>query len=480
MRPPHTRERLRDPALQGLTVRFPDGTVLHLARSFYIGRDFECEVQLDAAQVSRRHAQVSFVRGEWSIRDLQSSNGTYVDGERIESAPIGPGIRVHLGANGPLLLIQPASLASAPPLDSEEAVSEDTMIEDYAKRYLKSDDDENVGDRTMMIRKAFQKEQQKQRRKYRWMIAAIGIVALVATGYAEYTRRLLPERAKNDFYEARAKDVLIAEGERAIESGNTAVAPLLAQYLQQRREMQNNYEEYFRKHYDRRLNEKDRLILRVTRLFGECDLAAPPDYVKEVSRYIEQWRTTGRLESAIRRAQENGYIRRIATSFAARNLPPQYFYLALQESSFVTNATGQPTRWGIARGMWQFIPETGRKYGLIIDVTQDERLNWERATTAAASYIKDIYATDAEASGLLVMASYNWGEHRVIDIVRRMPKNPKERNFWRLIAGYKIPSETYKYVFNIVSAAVIGENPRLFGFDFDNPLAGLTQAQQVR
>jgi hypothetical protein len=54
-----------------------------------------------------------------------------------------------------------------------------------------------------------------------------------------------------------------------------------------------------------------------------------------------------------------------------------------------------------------------------------------------------------------------------------MPANPKERNFWQLLAKHrdKIPQETYDYVFYIVSAAVIGENPRLFGFDFDNPLA---------
>ena len=56
-----------------------------------------------------------------------------------------------------------------------------------------------------------------------------------------------------------------------------------------------------------------------------------------------------------------------------------------------------------------------------------------------------------------------------------MPANPKERNFWKLLTVYrdKIPRETYDYVFYIASAAVIGENPRQFGFDFDNPLANL-------
>jgi membrane-bound lytic murein transglycosylase D len=71
------------------------------------------------------------------------------------------------------------------------------------------------------------------------------------------------------------------------------------------------------------------------------------------------------------------------------------------------------------------------------------------------------------------MASYNWGERRVIERLRKMPLNPRDRNFWTLLAQYPedIPPETYNYVFSIVSAAVIGENPRLFGFQFDNPLA---------
>jgi hypothetical protein len=58
-----------------------------------------------------------------------------------------------------------------------------------------------------------------------------------------------------------------------------------------------------------------------------------------------------------------------------------------------------------------------------------------------------------------------------------MPANPKDRNFWQLLTKYRdrIPQETYDYVFFIVSAAVIGENPRLFGFDFDNPLGHLEQ-----
>jgi hypothetical protein len=137
--------------------------------------------------------------------------------------------------------------------------------------------------------------------------------------------------------------------------------------------------------------------------------------------------------------------------------------------------------------MWQFIPETGARYGLTIGPLKDgggpdpldDRFNWKKATRAASLYIKDIYATDAQASGLLVIASYNWGEQRIIDLLKTMPENPQERNFWKVLEKYRsrMPDQTYDYVFNIVSAAVIGENPRLFGFQFDNPL-GFVDARQ--
>ncbi|MGD9369160.1 MAG: lytic transglycosylase domain-containing protein, partial [Desulfobacteraceae bacterium] len=201
----------------------------------------------------------------------------------------------------------------------------------------------------------------------------------------------------------------------------------------------------------------------------------------EVSDFIENWQSSDRLAKVIQKAEQQGYIPRIVKALSKQELPAQFFYLAVQESNLNHRAVGPPTRFGIAKGMWQFIPATAEKYGLrtgpltdeaVVDIL-DERHNIQKSTVAAARYLRDIYTTDAQASGLLVMASYNWGEHRVIDLIKTMPANPQDRNFWELISKYRhrIPDETYDYVFSIFSAAVIGENPRLFGFEFDNPLA---------
>jgi len=251
---------------------------------------------------------------------------------------------------------------------------------------------------------------------------------------------------------------------------------------QRKKELEKSYERYVKSLdvYSKGLSEKEKLIMRMAHRFGECEVNMPDGFAEEVTTFIEKWQSSKRLSRVIRRAKRNGYIPKITAALSAEELPPQFLYLAVQESNLDHKAVGPPTRFGIAKGMWQFIPSTGQKYGLRIGPLKDQaevdllddRHNFEKSTRAAASYLRDIYTTDAQASGLLVMASYNWGERRVIRLIQTMPDNPRERNFWQLITAYrkKIPDETYDYVFSIFTAAVIGENPRLFGFDFDNPL----------
>jgi soluble lytic murein transglycosylase-like protein len=232
-----------------------------------------------------------------------------------------------------------------------------------------------------------------------------------------------------------------------------------------------------------KLTPQQRIVMRIARIFGECELTMPPDFESEIDKYIAYWQSSNRLANDVRTANENGYTKLIASELLARGLPPQFFYLALQESNFDPYVSGPETRKGIAKGMWQFIPETAFKYGLHVGPLadfrrpdpSDDRHHYDLETKAAAHYLSDLYATDAQASGFLVMASYNWGEDNVVPLIRSLPQNPRDRNFWRLLALHrdKIPKETYDYVFYIASAAAIGEDPHLFGFDFANPLGYL-------
>jgi peptidoglycan lytic transglycosylase D len=480
-----------------LRVQTPDGRVLRFSQTFHIGRGEECEVRVDDGKVSRRHVLVSCDRGFWSFQDLRSANGVYADGHRLDAANITRSLKITLGREGPVLTFEVEGTAATDRnrTQYESPQSQETVqLEDVAQRYFgPASDDAPVGRRTMMIREAYQKVQKKQQRRYAWVVAAAVVIAVGAGGYALYAyRQMQQQRAfvEDLFYQIKALDVNIADLERRVDaSGNRQSQDQIKLAQVRRREMEQNYDRLLASLnvYKRQLTEPERLILKVTRMFGECEIAAPPEYLDEVSSYIRKWQASGRFTRGVMLAEEKGYTRRIAQEFIAKDLPPQFFYLALQESDFNAFASGPPTYMGIAKGMWQFVPDTAKRYGLMIgplaSVAQpdagDDRHKWDKATVAAASYIKDIYATDAQASGLLVMAGYNWGEQRVINLIRSLSPNPRDRNFWKLLDRYRerIPAQTYDYVFYIVSAAVIGENPRMFGFPFDSPLKFLETEQ---
>jgi soluble lytic murein transglycosylase-like protein len=438
--------------------------------------------------VSRKHVLVSFGNGRWRIRDQRSGNGVFVDGQRVDSAPIESALTIQLGTDGPIVTMElaPQGLPTPPPAPPI-AAGETRIVASYAEKYFgTTTDEEAVGGRTLMIRKAFQQVQKKQRRTYGGIVAVVALVAVATAGYAYYGHRQMAQQqavAQDLFYTMKSLDMDIADVERRLaSSGSAKDQDLVKSYQARRRQMEINYDRFIAglKLYDHALTPQEQTILRVTRLFGECETAAPPEYLAEVGNYIRQWQQTSSYAASVKRAQDNGYVKTIAAEFEKQDLPAQFFYLALVESGFNEVASGPPTRLGFAKGMWQFVPDTAKRFGLTVGPLAafprpdpgDDRHRWEKATRAAAAYIKELYSTDAQASGLLVMASYNWGEQRVIRMLKTMPANPRERNFWKVLEQHRdqVPPETYNYVMRIVSAAVIGENPKLFGFAFDSPL----------
>jgi membrane-bound lytic murein transglycosylase D len=456
---------------------------------FKIGRLKDCAVAIDNSFVSRVHAEVVFENGAWSIRDLSSANGLYLLGQRLLSIPIGGPTVIRLGVEGPELRfdvdkIQPTPVAPKTPPTKDPALAH------YVNHYFsKPAVDEPVGERTMFIRQAFAEIETKRKKKNGAVIAVLVILILGAGlfGYLEH-RQLQQQKATAEdlFYAIKTQDIDLANLDRALANSNSqAGAEQLSKFRDRRREMEKSYDKYLAtlQIYNPKLTEKQRVVLRIARVFGECEIDMPSDFEAEINRYIEKWRSSGRLKQAVQTAQQNGYAATVSRDLLDKGLPPQFFYLALQESNFNPYAVGPMTRKGFAKGMWQFIPETAVKYGLhlgpLVDQPRpdpsDDRHDYKKATKAATLYIQDLYGTDAQASGFLVMACYNWGEGQVLPLIRSLPANPRDRNFWKLLSRYrdKIPQETYDYVFYIASAAAIGENPRLFGFDFDNPLANL-------
>ncbi len=452
---------------------------------FKIGRDPECEVQLFDSTVSRVHAEVEFSQGNWRLYDLKSTNGTFLKGERIDQLQFTGLTTLEFGRNGPVLsfMVRKAQREELP----AEELSDVSAADHYRKYYFEERQGEPVGAHTMMIRRIYTQLQKKQKRRSRLIIALFACLFLCAGGYAVHKHLEANKQkalAEDIFYTIKSLELEFADLLRVARQSKDAQAlEYVKRYQARRSELEKKYDEFLKglDIYGPNKSPEERAILTVARAFGECEVAMPEAFIEEVLKYVAKWKSTQRLSKALETAKKNGYIAQIMDIMQAHGLPPQFLYLGLQESNFNTGACGPPTRFGIAKGMWQFIPTTARSYGLrtgpLVESQQmdpeDERHDFLKSTRAAAEYIRFIYDTQAQASGLLVMASYNWGENRVIKLINTMPENPRERNFWRLLSKYKsnIPQETYDYVFYIVSAAVIGEDPRLFGFDFDNPLA---------
>ena len=150
--------------------------------------------------------------------------------------------------------------------------------------------DAPVGRRTQMFREAVQTLQHKQR-TYRWIVAVVALVAVAAGGYALYLRHRIGTQqalAEQLFYQMKSIDVQIAGLERSLEASGAQGDDQVRTYLERRRQMERNYEQFLAGLNVRggKTSEQERLILKVTRLFGECDSAAPPGYVGEVTRYI--------------------------------------------------------------------------------------------------------------------------------------------------------------------------------------------------
>jgi soluble lytic murein transglycosylase-like protein len=204
---------------------------------------------------------------------------------------------------------------------------------------------------------------------------------------------------------------------------------------------------------------------------GEIDLEAPPDFVDVTMTFVRRWSEGPRLARALALARDAGLIGRIRQSLEARGLPREFLFVALQESGFDAAAVGPPSPAGIAKGLWQFTPAMARRYGLVLGPLSDqpvfdaadERHDVGRSTEAATSLLLDLYVSRAAGSALLALAAYSAGEGVVVRRLDAMPDDPRARNFWNFYSNQWLSQETRDYVMWIFSAALIGEQPDVFG-----------------
>jgi len=208
---------------------------------------------------------------------------------------------------------------------------------------------------------------------------------------------------------------------------------------------------------------------RISAMMGDRPAKLSDDAVRaikvQVDRYVARDGTgPGQEKLSTLYGRAAPYVPLIARSFRERKVPVIIgLYLPMIESAY---RPCPESSWG-ARGLFQFLPQTARSYG----VSREEMCDAEKMTPAAAAYIADRMAElgdDAE-SMTLVLLTYNRGDTSVRDTLRELRDTEGfERNFWTLFAHREKLDESFRresayYVPNFFAAAIIGENPEAFG-----------------
>ena len=176
----------------------------------------------------------------------------------------------------------------------------------------------------------------------------------------------------------------------------------------------------------------------------------PMVYNAQVERVVDYYSRKGRkvVQRWFERSAE--MMPRILPILREEGMPDELAYLAMIESGFNPHAYSRAR----ATGVWQFIPATGRRYGLRNNWWYDERRDPELSTRAAAAYLRELYAMFGD--WYLAMAAYNCGERKVEKHVLKYGND-----FWGL---RRLPRQTRNYVPSYLAAAHIGQDPARYGF----------------
>ena len=187
-------------------------------------------------------------------------------------------------------------------------------------------------------------------------------------------------------------------------------------------------------------------------------LSLPHPLNKRVMREVRWY---GKNQKYIDRVAERArpYLPYIVRQLEQRDLPMEFALLPVVESAFQVSAYSRAR----ALGLWQFIPSTGRLYGLEQNWWYDGRRDAIASTDAALDYLSKLL-DDFDGDRLLAVAAYNWGEGNVMRAMSRNRARGKPTDVWSL----KLPRETRAHVSRLLAFAAIVEDPGRHGMVLDS------------
>jgi len=177
------------------------------------------------------------------------------------------------------------------------------------------------------------------------------------------------------------------------------------------------------------------------------------NYKPVVRKFIDKFsRRPSTTQRLVERSSDYLYL--VITELNRRGMPTELAFLPYVESAYRNTAYSHAG----AAGMWQFIPETGRRYGLMQTRSYDARLDPHQSTQAALKYLQKLNR-EFKGDWLLTLAAYNAGEHRVHREIAKNKLRGRPTDYWNL----DLPRETRQYVPRLLAYKEILSHPRAYG-----------------
>ena len=501
-----------------------------------VGRSSQNTVPLHPSEknVSGHHAIIYKSGERITLQDLESTNGTFVNEERLTERELSPGDVVGLGKAGPRLrlVVSDAELSLEGSGKAQMASADSTSIrtvEDELQHFAHRDASETTGkedlelitkvrlrlprDETPLSGPSQTMEMEKKilekklgtsdmhnlmrdgkrlekiigrgnigqtqasmlravhvahkRSHVQWLVVlgcviavsaiAVSFFAIRAHQYKALLSKGMSLRAEMDAYETQ-----IAQANKDPDANKRKLDSLISELDKAKKQLssvkqdvrQNDYNKFYSDPLEKTIDE---VLMR----FGETDYHIPQEMVSRVKYHISVY--SGSLHTTIAKyvGRKEKYFPMIRRVFRENKLPEDLAYVSMLESGFNPRALSPVG----ARGMWQFMPETGRRYGLRVDNTIDERCEPEKATVAAAKYFRELIAIfGGQSSVMLAMAAYNAGEGRIVGALRKIDNPMRNRDFWYIYRMGYLAEETNEYIPRVMALLIISEHPDQYGF----------------
>jgi hypothetical protein len=469
----------------------------------------------DSGIVSARHALVALKAQSLWLRDLDSTNGTFVGKTRITERELLGGEVISLGPAGPAMLVLVTDIPDQASSDSETLIfraratttmpiadvgllasggngahGNKSLILEMATRLRRSSSPQDVMQGLLRDPERLSRLLQggvmpervadwvgglgsnfaKSRRRIFWIGGVLGFLFMLAVsilGYQNWSYRFKIKEQSTLLSQIHALENGLEEMEGSEEENSAAKTKVIKQLLAAEHQLFQIRE---------KLRIPDRAptyrlplgtdVHQVLEELGKKGFIVPESFIRSVQDQLDFFTIPANRSTLIRCfSRKASYETLIRQELARMKLPEDFLYIAMQESLLDSLATSGND----ARGLWQMVPETARAYKLqvpeawkTLPAIEDERTRPRPSTRAAAKYLHLLYSEFGDAA--LTMAAYNAGGNRMRRVLAKIEDPINDRDFWYLYRMGLMKKETNQYVPKIIAMILIDRNRAKYGY----------------